>query len=157
MTGGIQDQRNTVQERRVQDRRDAEQERCWTGGMQDWRDAGLEGCRKGRMQNRFLGMCMCIISKHEAKIETTNIRPKKHYFSPNPFSEVSQKKHFLKITKINKIKSLRRWWADASNNLYNVLVHIVFYIHVIGDVMGNYKVRDLHICRSLTYIYIYIS
>ena len=29
-----------IQERRVQDRRDAEQERCWTGRMQERWDAG---------------------------------------------------------------------------------------------------------------------
>ena len=27
--------KGVIQERRVQDRRDAEQERCWTGGMQE--------------------------------------------------------------------------------------------------------------------------
>ena len=60
-TGGTQTKRDTG--RRVQDMRDAEQERCWTmdmrdtgkvecrtGGMQDWRDAGKEGCKKGGLQ-----------------------------------------------------------------------------------------------------------
>ena len=54
-----------IQERRVQDMRDVEQERCCTldrrdtehvgcrtGGMQDWRDAGLAGCRTGGIQER---------------------------------------------------------------------------------------------------------
>ena len=56
MEGGI---KGRIQESRVQDRRDAEQEICWTGqdgcrkgGMQDWRDAGLEGCMKGGMKKR---------------------------------------------------------------------------------------------------------
>ena len=53
-----------IQERRVQDIRDVEQERCWTldrrdteqvgcrtGGMQDRWDAGLEGCWIGGMQD----------------------------------------------------------------------------------------------------------
>ena len=51
-----------------QDRRDAEQERCWTGGIQErwdagqvgcrtgglheWRDARKEGCRNRRLQER---------------------------------------------------------------------------------------------------------
>ena len=33
----------------MQDRRNAGQERCRTGGMQDWRDAGQVGCRTGEM------------------------------------------------------------------------------------------------------------
>ena len=50
-TRGIQERRDTgkegyrkggIQERRVQDRRDVEQERCWIGGMQGRWDAGLE-------------------------------------------------------------------------------------------------------------------
>ena len=44
LTGGIQEKKDTgkegnrtggKQERRIQYRRDAEQERCWTGGIQD--------------------------------------------------------------------------------------------------------------------------
>ena len=41
-----------LQEKRVQYRRDAEQERCWTGGIQDRWDAGQEGCRTGRTQEK---------------------------------------------------------------------------------------------------------
>ena len=54
-----------IQERRVQDMRDVEQERCWpldrrdteqvgcrTGGMQDRWDAGHVGCKTGVMQDR---------------------------------------------------------------------------------------------------------
>ena len=41
------------QERRAQDRRDAERETCWKGGIHerrysglDWRDSGLEGYKR---------------------------------------------------------------------------------------------------------------
>ena len=45
------------EERRVQDRRDAEQERCWKGGIQEWRDARNEGRRKGgRKEKRYSGL-----------------------------------------------------------------------------------------------------
>ena len=36
----------------MQDRRNAGQERCRTGGMQDRRNAGPEGCRRGVMPDR---------------------------------------------------------------------------------------------------------
>ena len=35
----------------MQDRRDAGQEECRTGGMQGWSDAGQEGCRTGGMRS----------------------------------------------------------------------------------------------------------
>ena len=37
----------------MQDRWDAGQEGCWIGGMQDWRDSGKEGFRKGGMQDMW--------------------------------------------------------------------------------------------------------
>ena len=40
-----------IQERRVQDRRDTEWERCWTGGIKDSWEAGQVECRNGGNQD----------------------------------------------------------------------------------------------------------
>ena len=49
------------EERRVQDRRDAEQERCWKGGIQEWGDAGQEGCRNVEFRGSSI-LTMVVIS-----------------------------------------------------------------------------------------------
>ena len=64
MTGGIHERRDSglegyrkegmqegvKQDKRVQERRHAEQERCWTGGIQERWISGQVGCRTGGMQ-----------------------------------------------------------------------------------------------------------
>ena len=40
------------QERRAQDRRDAERERCWKGGIHERRYSGLEGFRTRGLQKK---------------------------------------------------------------------------------------------------------
>ena len=55
-TRGIRERRDTAKggkrEKKIHDRRDAEQERCWTGGIQErWKwNAGQVGCRSGGMK-----------------------------------------------------------------------------------------------------------